>query len=105
MIQIIGTTEVYFNSEYTMLEDIKYHLIRTLENYEIINHDTTAQKNKIKIKFTLNMEERYECKSLLDYNSYALKEFKKRLPSTVDTSYIQTIDIRTAPGKVKNRFS
>ena len=104
MIQIIGTTDIYFNGEHTLLADIKYHLTRTLENYEIIKHDTANKKNQIKIKFILNMDEKYECKSLLDYNSYALKEFKKRLPSTVDTSYIQTIDIRTAPGKVKYRL-
>ncbi|MRH44431.1 hypothetical protein GH741_17445 [Aquibacillus halophilus] len=94
MIQIIGTTDIHFNSDYTFLSDIKYHLTRGFEKYEIISHHTENKENQMKIKFTLNMAEKYHCKSLLDYNSYAYDEFKKRLPSKVKATYIQTIDIR-----------
>ncbi|MDL4840900.1 hypothetical protein [Aquibacillus rhizosphaerae] len=102
MIQIVGKTDIYFNSNQTFLADIKYHLTRSLEKYEIISHHTDNKENKMKINFYLNMNEKYECKSLLDYNSYAYDEFKKRLPSKVHTTYIQTIDIRPV-GRSKSR--
>ena len=94
MIQIVGKTDIYFHSDQTFLADIKYHLTKNLESYEILSHDINNKENKMKITFALNMDEKYQCKSLLDYNSYAYDEFKKRLPAKVRTTYIQTIDIR-----------
>ncbi|MCT2535244.1 hypothetical protein NC661_21175 [Aquibacillus koreensis] len=102
MIQIVGRTDIYFNTEDTFLSDINYHLTMSLEEYEILEHVINGKENKIKISFVLNMKEKVECRSLLDYNSYAYDEFKNRIPSKVRTTYMQTLDIRPANKKSKN---
>ncbi|MBM7573332.1 hypothetical protein [Aquibacillus albus] len=94
MIQVIGTTDLYFNSDVTFLSDINYYLTKNFKKYKIISHHTNEKKHQMRITFTLHMKEKYQCKSLLDYNSYAYDELKKRLPANVHTTYMQTIDIR-----------
>ncbi|WP_138416697.1 hypothetical protein [Aquibacillus sediminis] len=93
MIQIDGVTDIYFNSQNTFISDINYHFKRNFKQYQILEHQSHCDQHQMKIKFSLRMQEKYQCKTLLDYNSYAYDELKKRLPSKVKTTYIQTISI------------
>ncbi|AIF45420.1 hypothetical protein [Virgibacillus sp. SK37] len=88
MMQVVGSSELYFDRDKISIAKLKAHLDNEFIKYDILSHEENNTDNKVSLKFIMNMKEIAHCKTLNDYQSYIFNHFALKLPSHVGTSYV-----------------